>query len=268
MLGFIIPFKSQRSTSDWEKDNLLLKNTVDSLLNQSSPDYIIYVVYTDAPLYLQQSGKIRLLQSPFPYLSYHEMSLPPDVIDFHKSETMVEKRLDKGKKITYGSKIAKEDGCSYLMAVDADDLVSDKVAAFVAANASQQKEAGWYIPEGYVFNRNTNTLLKHHSLHFFNGSTHIIKAAYVPVPSFDTAGFHDYSFFTAHGWLIYRVKELYGKALEPLPFPAVIYVVHDNNISNVNEVVFGKTIRNQLKKIIFRKKIKSSVIKEFSIPKA
>lgn len=265
LVGFVIPLKPKCISSNWAQDNLRLYNTVKSILNQTTQSFKIFIVYTDLPTSVQESEKVQLIPALFEFMSYTQLDLAPDVIAFHKSESMIEKRLDKGKKITYGSKMAKEAGCDYIMSVDADDLIHHTLVNYVSNHHEEKKVAGWYIPNGYVMQAGRNKLLRHHQLHFFNGSTHIVRSDLIPIPNFESTDFHDYSFFTAHGWLIDRIKEMFGETLHKIPFHAVLYLVHDNNISNVKEVVFGKGIKNRIKHLLYRKKITPDIIQAFSI---
>src|SRR5690606_4716603 len=134
-----------------------------------------------------------------------------------------------GKKITYGCKIAKEDGCDYIMSVDADDLISNQLLNYIEANNNNGKVPGWYIEKGYVVSEGGNWAIRQKKMHLFNGSTHILRSDIINIPDFNSTEWHDFSLFTAHGWIKGRLKKYFNIEIEPIGFYAVVYIIHHNN---------------------------------------
>jgi hypothetical protein len=265
LLGFIIPFKPKHETIGWQSDNVLLQRTVECLLNQTAPGFKIYIIYTDRPEIDITDDRVSMHETVFPFLEFAAIPGNMEILKQHKVEKMIERRFDKGKKITYGSKLAKDDGCDYIMSVDADDLVSNRLLRYISENNAHNTVPGWYINKGYVFRNGRNRLLKNFNMHTYNGSTHILRADLVHIPSFDSTEWHDYSLFTAHGWIKNRVKKLYEAEILPVPFFAVIYVAHENNISHIHALVSARTVKDIVKRLLYSVRLTKKLQKEFSI---
>ena len=116
---------------------------------------------------------------------------------------MLERRWDKSKKIFYGCKIAKEEGCTYLMSVDADDLVSNRLVSYIDDRIKENDVPGFYIKKGFLLHTGEKRMIKiSEGMQNFNGSTHILKTDYVEIPDFNTGEWMDYNLFTSHGWIL------------------------------------------------------------------
>ena len=125
---------------------------------------------------------------------------------------------------------------------------------------------GFYIEKGYLFKNGSGSLIKiNEGMQNYNGSTHILRADLVKIPDFTKGVWIDYNLFTSHGWIISRIKELYGLDMKPIPFPAVIYVAHDNNISKVNPTTLWEGVKYFFKMLLNGKKITEEIKKEFSL---
>ena len=263
MVGFVLPFKPKKESSDWSNDNRLLQNTISSLLKQSCSDFMIYVVYTDEPERKISHEQVKYVAFPFRFLEYDEVDIGNPGVFVPNKQRMVERRFDKGKKIIYGCHSAKEDGCSYLMSVDGDDLISTKLVEYVENNNQNNILAGWYIPKGYVFNSTSKKLYRQYKMHLFNGSTHIVRVDLIPIPDFESIDWQKYNWFVSHGWLKIRLKEQSGAELLPIPFYGVIYVVHQSNISPISSIVKAQSFKNFIKKLVYRVPFSRSIQAKF-----
>lgn len=265
MIGFIIPFKPKTSENSWATDQALLQKTITSILNQLSGNFKVYVIYTDLPGERIEDRKVKYIKTPFPFLQYDDIPEKEEMLQYHKDERLMEKRYDKGKKLTHGSIVARQDGCSYLMAVDADDLISNRITEFVDRHSNNNTEPGWYIDKGYVLHTGSRWALKKKDMNYFNGSTHILRSDLVKPPAENSTHWHDYSLFTSHGWIRERLKMYDDVDIKPLGFYGVIYVVHSGNTSNVQAIFTKYSIKNILKRIIFGRWVSGKISKEFSI---
>lgn len=252
MIGFVLPFKPKKESSDWSNDNRLLQNTITSLLQQKSVEFFAYVVYTDEPENRILHDHVKYIAFPLRFLEYDEIDMGNPGVFVPNKQRLVERRFDKGRKIIFGCQCAKEDGCSYLMSVDADDLISNKLVEYIEKHNNQDTLAGWYIPKGYVLNSMNKKLYRQYKMHLFNGSTHILRADLVPIPDFKSLDWQNYNWFVSHGWTKVRLKEQLGVELLPIPFYAVIYVVHHSNISPIFSIIRAKSFRNFIKRLIYR----------------
>lgn len=263
-LGFVIPLKPRKESSDWDNDMQLLNNTIRSILNQSVNNYKVFVVYSDEPTIQLKHDNLSYIKAPFPFWEFDQVSLANPGKFPSNSRRLAERRFDKGRKILWGCKFAVEQGCTYLMSVDSDDLVSNKLVAYLEEK-SNDNVAGWYVPKGYVFNTQTGKMNRQHSFHHLNGSTHIVRSNLIPIPDFTSGNWNDYSWFVAHGWMCGRIKRLYNVELEPVSFPAIVYIAHQTNISPVFSLVNKKSFKNYLKRFFLGVALSNSIKEEFSI---
>lgn len=267
MIGFVIPLKPKSQSKNWEKDCAMLNNTLASLLNQTNEHFKVFVVYTDAPDLNIQSSKLHFIQFPFPFIPFDSIPEAQEILPhFSFDKLMLERRWDKSKKIFYGCKIAKEQGCNYLMSVDADDLLSNKLVEFVESRQTTNHVPGFYISKGYLLNYGKKRMIKiNEGMQNFNGSTHILSSEFVVIPDFEKGKWMDFNLFTSHGWVLHRLKEQYNIQLESIPFPAVVYVAHGGNISKVSMQKFTGKIKQLIKSFIRGQYINSAIKKEFAV---
>ena len=266
-LGFIIPLKPKSQSKDWAKVCALLKATITSLLNQTSTNFKIYVVFTDDPKIEITSERLIFIHFPFPFATTSEILESETILyRFGNDPIILERRWDKSKKIFYGCKKAKEDGCKYLMCVDSDDLVSNKIVAHIEKKLEENATPGFYIEKGYLYRSGKKRMIYiSRDFQNFNGSTHIIREDFITIPDFEKGVWMDYNLFTSHGWIRYRLNETYGIELDPIAFPAVIYVAHGGNISNVCNLTMKEKMKNFVKLILRGQWIDTNIKKEFSI---
>lgn len=268
MIGFILPLRPKSQSKDWKKDCALLEATISSLLKQTSENYKIFVVFSDDPKINISSSRLFLIQFPFSFLKTAEIKEAADMLpDFGNDSVMLERRWDKSRKIFYGCKKAKEDGCNYLMSVDADDLVSKELANYIDRRVKEKEVHGFYVDKGYLYSFGSKRMIYiNKGFQNFNGSTHIINADLVPIPDFENGTWMDYNLFTSHGWIRQRLKDSHGIELEAIPFPAIIYVAHGGNISNVGQLYIKDKTKQFIKKIIRGKAVDGYVKEEFGMP--
>jgi hypothetical protein len=268
MIGFILPLRPKSQSTNWQKDCALLEATIKSLLNQSSGNYKVYIVFSDDPKLNITSCRLSLVYFPFPFLTLTEIRNSASLLDgFGNDPVMLERRWDKSRKIFYGCKKAKEDGCSYLMSVDADDLVSDKLINYVEQRVNEKELPGFYINNGYLYKLGSKRMIRiFKGFQNFNGSTHIIKSEFVTIPDFQNGTWMDYNLFTSHGWIRQRLKDTHGIELEAIPFPAIIYVVHGGNISKLSQLNIKDKLKQIIKKMLRGKMIDAKIREEFALP--
>ncbi|MDE3184116.1 MAG: hypothetical protein KGM16_11925 [Bacteroidota bacterium] len=266
MIGFIVPVKPKQFSKNWELDNLLLERTARSICNQEIDDFKLIIVYTDKPEINFSHKNIHYIHFSYIMVSHHKLIDWEERKKWH-SPIVAERMMDKGRKIALGCQKAKELKCTYLMGVDSDDLVSCKLAAFVAENAGENI-AGWRINDGYLYEDNSMIAIKNHKIWFINGSTHIIRADLVDVPDFETDfKFWSYSLFENHAYTYQRLIHVNNQTLQTLPFYGVIYLVHKNNYSSIKKFVTGKPIRLLAKKLLKGKLVGRKMKKEFGLYK-
>jgi len=151
MIGFIVPVKPKSVSKDWAYDNLLLERTAKSICAQIDQAFRLLIVYNDFPQINFSHPNIIFVHYPFPPVTVNDIEDLDYVLKYY-SEEYAEKMMDKGKKIHYGCKIAWEAGCKYMMGIDSDDLISNKIGDFVNKN-SRSNKAGWRIKKALFMKR-------------------------------------------------------------------------------------------------------------------
>lgn len=264
MIGFIVPIKPKRFSKNWERDNRLLERTIGSIHNQGDKRFKIYIVYTDKPVITFNSDAIEYIPFDMPFISTENIpDYEPKVKRWIPDADYAAKMFDKGRKITLGCYRAKSDGCRFIMAVDSDDLISNRIAAL--ANNNETEHPGWVIKNGFIFLEKHQVLLRKKEMNALNGSTNIVNSQLVPLPDMNSRLYYDFNFFEGHGYLYRRLVEMYNVHLTNLPFPGVIYTVNENNASSINEILSFKNWKTYVKILLHRKKITREIREEFGL---
>ena len=190
------------------------------------------------------------------------------VIRYH-SDGKIISRFDKERKICYGISKAREGGCMYIMSIDSDDLISNKIVSYIMENNDNGRVSGWFIEKGYIHKHGSNYLIKQpNKMWALNGSTHIVREDYLPNPNHDSMKYNDFNFFTSHGFIKTKLQRYHGCELQPVPFPATIYVAHSSNLSFINDIVnfkVGNSFKKIVKTLLRYKRINNTLNTEFNI---
>jgi len=266
LLGFVIPIKPKAVSRDWNYDLCLLERTVRSICGQTSSQFKIIIVFNERPEINFSHSNIMYAHYPFPTAKVDEIEDFDSYVVKHYNKEYAEKMMDKGKKIFYGCKIAKENGCDYIMAVDSDDLVSNKLALFVEQNANSGT-AGWRINRGYIYEEGSFFVIKSNNIFGINGSTHIIKSDIISIPDFNKNIFWNFNLFEAHGYTLQRLKDFHQKELTNIFIFGIIYIVHKNNYSNIKGLTSMMSFKNIMRKIIRGKLLSKGICQEFGLYK-
>jgi len=262
MVGFIVPFKAKSQSKNWEQDCLLLSNTLRSICNQLNNDYQVFVVYTDLPENIQENEKVILVHFPFSFIKNGELRKIEFQINPNSEIVIDERMFDQGKRILFGCTEAIKHGCLFVMSIDADDLISNRISLHIQVNSNEK--IGWYVDKGYILNSRMAILLKvNKNMNYLNGSTHIVHVDLLPKIDFESKRVGEFSFFSAHGYLKDRIKGFKGESLKPLPFRALIYLVHEFNWSGLGRSMQRKWFKSFIKYLIFGKYLSKSIKREF-----
>ncbi len=264
MLGFVVPFKAKSKSQNWENDCFLLAATLRSICNQTSDGYRVFVVYNDYPADNLKSDKIEYIQFPFPFVNNDELTNIEKLKNPDSTLVIDERMFDQGKRILYGCRQARKYGCDFVMSIDADDLISNRIVAYVQNHLTEK--IGWYVNKGYVLQKRSSFLLKvNKNMNYMNASTHIVHIDLVPDVNFESKSVSEFSFFAAHGYLKERIRISTGATLKPLPFFALIYFIHDSNWAGLGITMKKRWLKTIVKYLIFGKRLSSSVRKEFCV---
>lgn len=264
-VGFIVPIKPKNLSSDWVKDSKLLARTLKSICNQTYQNYIIYVIHNEKPIIEYDHPSIKYIYFPHERLNVNQIE------DYHSygktyyKEKFAENIMDKIRKLNWGLKKALIDNCQYIMAIDSDDLVSNKIVEFIETNSKNNSHPGWYIDKGYVMIDGKRNLVKQTHLEDLNGSTHIIRHDLVPNPDISSKKMLDFSLFESHGYIKHKLKIEKNETIESLPLCGIIYVCHENNWSEITNIASKKNIKTLIKKILRYKYLSKKLKNDFGI---
>lgn len=267
MLGFVIALKGKAKSKNWSKDSLLVKRTIQSLLNQTNGDYRIYVAYSDMPENAVEHKKLQWIQFPYAFAEMEDISDREIFLTRYTLGAYLTGFYDQGKKSLYAASFARKEGCRYIMSVDYDDLLSNKIAGFVN-NADEAKNYGWFINKGYVYKEGENHLLKvPEGINGRCGSSNIIRIDYVPAPSFSSTNYQDFKFFPTHNFIPEWLKIDHNIDIQPLPFYGLIYLLHNTNFYNPSNSVGGSRVKNMIKSFVRGRLLTPSLKREFGLYK-
>jgi len=266
MLGFVVPLRSKSSSNNWAYHSELVFRTLTSICNQTSKDFIVIVVYTDYPERMVENDKVIYLKYPYPFLISHEITdAGCDTLRYFPKRNL-EILMDQARRTMVGCKCAIDRGCKYLMEVDADDLVSNKIAAFVE-RASNITPPGWFINKGFVYIEGSKIIYRYTKLNLICGSTHIVRADLLNIPDFSSKNYLDYNFFSSHSWIRIRLRTYKEVEIQPLPFGGIIYVLNPGSWTNISRKFQSTGVKKWAKLLLYGQRLTYSLKTEYCLEK-
>jgi hypothetical protein len=208
MLGFIIPLKSQKVSSNWDIVCRNLMRTLSSISNQSCNEYRAVVVCNELPALGDLNINVE-------YIQIDLLVIP---------STRIEKESDKNRKISTGLNVfMNDDRISHVMILDADDCVTSSLVEFVCSNKISN---GWFMNSGFEYPDASKIIyFRDHNMHQRTGSSHVIRKnllkKYAASP-FESVGIE----FPDHQNICAEMASS-GTPLEPFPYPGVVYIVEN-----------------------------------------
>jgi hypothetical protein len=261
----VIPFRPKAESNDWNNECMLLQKTVSSLLRQTYKHIKIFIVYTDFPTINLSDSRINFIEFIYGYQKFEEIQKGEELLRQFGTKQWLVRNWDKGRRLTYGSYIAMQSDCDYIMAMDADDLLSKYFFDILVNSANGHLVPGWYMNAGYMMKQGGRFLVKiNKGFKDFNGSSHVLRKDLVKIPDFSSTNWLDFNLFTDHGWIFHRIREEYGKELLPLNDLTLIYIVHNSNISGVRKE-YSINIRKLIKRLILSRPITNQIKDEFNL---
>lgn len=247
---FCIPLRSKKSSKDWDKVCRLLQTTIKSIARQSGGSFEAIVACHDLP-HLGEAS-----------------SVPVSVIRTDREEPTdrMEQLFDKRhKKMMLAEEVYKRGG-GYMVMLDADDLVSNKLVRHICEN---HNERGFLINTGYacdVKKRKIERVEKFSELCgscavFYLDATDSDKARERWVYQIGDAMHRDFA----------KMSDLLGRRLEPIGFPAAMYMRnHGENHSSLGKKkklasVIKEALHRFLNSALPSRRISKQVQQEFSL---
>lgn len=275
MIIFAIPLRSQETAKDWNAVLSRFQNTIKSIFNQTSSDFLCIVACNKIP------------RMDFPYDARLEFIELPDM---PIPQTWLEMARDKFWKLTMIAVRVREileqqphpEKGIYVMPVDGDDLLNCRIAEYCNKNPD---EHGFVSKDGYVWQSGKPFFRIYEEMHTYCGSCNIIKMYSEDLPEVcpaDPALCHDaetagilnarYPIRYDHHTVVDRYAKA-GKPFSELPFRSTVYVIgHGDNISSIFHASKGADARRFhpvafLRSLnIFRMKyISKKIIREFGM---
>lgn len=215
MLSFLVPLQSSQVSKSWDTVSLLFERTLRSLCNQTSPNFNVTVACHERPT----------INFHHPNITYIEVDFPIPPADFRPKKVR-----DRMRKHLTALQHALKTNPTHVMKVDADDLVSCRLAEYVNQHPTSN---GWYMRRGYLYEEGSRWIYQAHSDFYKRcGSCNILRADLVRVPP----NLHDNDldfapYYTKHSTVEQRFAEQ-GTPLELLPFAGALYTyAHGENAS-------------------------------------
>lgn len=210
MLVFVVPLKSPQVSKSWERVCKIFERTARSLCNQSSSNFQVIVVCNEKPK----------IDFSHPNLTYLEVDFPVPNL----TNPVARGDTDKGRKLLKGLIYAEKFSPTHTMTVDADDLVSKRLAEFVDRYSH---ENGWFVKKGYKYQENSDVVyLKRNEFYRMCGTSNIIRydLNFLPESPEYNRGYGYYKHYILHA----RVKDVLAEKsnpIKPLPFAGAVYAI-------------------------------------------
>lgn len=233
MLGFIVPLRSRQASHDWTLVSALARRTLSSVLAQTHQDFHVFLVCRDLPDTCPVHPRLTIVQRSFPV---------PSMSDRHAL------MKDKGRKVLAGLSAARTIAPCHLMLCDADDCVSNRLAAHAAARPASH---GWYFDQGWMHDENSALVFKRrHEFDAYCGTSSMVRVTPDDLPAADEPEVYDENCVLLSGHGNIRTQSMVrGTPLEPLPFPGSIYIL------NTGENWSGFSLRGWRSKRVLVQKI-------------
>lgn len=139
MIYFLIPLRAKNTSSNWDLTVKLLNNTLKSVFNQSESQFRVLIACHEKPaITMIDDHRLEIIQVSYP----PPMQLKDQLTDKYYKKRILVRR-------------AQEHGGKYIMFVDADDYISNRLVSWVK---NHEHPSGWFIETGYEYDASSNSL--------------------------------------------------------------------------------------------------------------
>ncbi len=238
MLYFGVTLRSKAASKNWDNVVRDFNRTLHSICAQTDPDFRVIVACHEIPvLEGPADSRVEFLQTDIPVPT-----------------TALEMMRDKGYKLSMIGKRIREYGGGYTMIVDADDLISNRVAAYVNAHPG---ENGFAPDYGYVHVIGEGCVRRTFQPDHICGSCIIVRYILDDLPAELPASPADKAAEACilrkpHPSIRPHMASI-GRPLARLPFPATIYM--RNTGDNHSMLAGGQLGLKRRLEQLFRRKI-------------
>ncbi|GEM_PF-478876 len=258
LVGFIIPLKSKKVTPDWAVTCSLLDQTLHSLALQTCQDFRAVVVGHEKPNLSNIAWQTAdYITSPF--------DVPPiKKAGSYKYYKEFKRILDKYRKIATGLNFLRQENISYVMVLDADDILHKNLVSYVI---NTKNTNGYIIRKGYQFYSKSKRLVYRQDLDKICGSTTLIHADLVPFPETvndETISSIPWCHLSHSDMEAYFLQK--NKPLKIIPFEGAMYVMqHGQNASDEFRESLRSKLREGLKILLKGKPTSANLLADFGI---
>lgn len=234
-LTFIIPVRHHQSVQGWSGVCDRLSITLQSIAAQSTNNWQCLVVANrEAELPVLPKG-VTAIRVDLPLTVLPIQSQNPQA--FYDAV-----RIDKGRRVLAGMMAAPKNG--FVMIVDYDDLVSNKLAEFVSTKVGA---SGWYLDSGWLFDGGGIAFLQRSKFFEVCGTSHIVRRSLFPLPEHEESISPEVikRWMGSHRFIADDLRTL-GAPLEKLPLVGAVYRVgYAGNTSGTGTIIRQRVLRKR-----------------------
>lgn len=230
MLLFIIPLQAPEASDNWTNVSRLARRTIQSVLGQINRDFHVILVCNQRPIGLLTHEKLQILEEPFPIPMRSEERMRDKWIKVRRALVEARNHLTP----------------THVMIVDADDLVSNRLAGLVASHPGFSP--GWTISSGYSYEDRGRFLICQQSLHERCGSTSIISIENELLPATMNSPESHVILDYGHSGINAYFKSI-GTPLTKVPFRGSIYVTGTGENHTALSLSFSASRRRFLRNL-------------------
>jgi hypothetical protein len=245
MLAFVVPLKSAAAANSWTRVTSLAERTLRAACAQTSPDFRVIVACHEKPQIGFADRRLEFLEVDFPRPA--------------AAGWFPEGRRDRDRKIVAAVRRALTYHPTHVMILDADDCVSNRLAAHVVEHPSAN---GWYFPKGYFWREGLDEVhIERRRFHQWCGSSYILRPSLLGLPEPPAIDWH-----LRHGPLARQLRKR-ATPLEPLPFPGAVYVVsHGDNVRDFGPILWpANPVKYWLRRWLYHRPLTPAMRAEFGL---
>lgn len=241
-IGIVIPLKAKKVSKNWNVTCSNLKNTVNSVAQQTSNLFECVVIGHDLPDFMSRG---EILNGSINFSKFD--TFPPPNIGVDEADNQLKYEFDRCNKILAGILYLKKSypDITHWFSLDADDLISDK---FIEAMQKYNIADGIILDYGYILFKSTGVINLENEFSAYCGSSAIISDKLIKVPNlieentYRTIPFGNYS----HVNMRRRLQQSGYNVV--VAHDRVVMYVRDNG-ENISNAAYANTLHKKLKKI-------------------
>jgi hypothetical protein len=251
MFIFIVPLRSPDTCSNWSTVSALCNNTLSNLLKQDSAKHRIILVCNQPPVNAIEDERITVVRESFP-------------VPKLRSERFgdIYRKVKRGMVEVKRRELVTPDSSAFVMRVDADDLVSNRLVSFTEKHPGCD---GWYFATGYIHEIGSKHLFLRPRFTTISGTSHIFKCNYADFPDSMNANPGEWLEPVWQHLNVNKLLQPRGRKLSYLPFPGAVYQINSQNGSSTQLVdPRFSSIKSKIWKILCKQQITPQLVDEFN----